>query len=231
MTEDRLESFYARYGKRWLDTALAVCGLILLLPLMSIIGVAIYIFSGRPVVFAQTRVGLGGRHFRILKFRTMVLGAEQAGTATVAHDFRITSIGRVLRRWKLDEVLQLWNVLIGEMSFVGPRADVPEVMNLLSGKERVLLRLRPGITGPATLMFHDEERILWQQPDPEQFSRETLFPAKVKLNLKYVEQISLLTDLSYVGKTVSLILAHPKPMAPDGYARTGVLTGQKGPDQ
>lgn len=205
MTRHRTDGFYGRTGKRIVDIMLAGPALVVLLPLMTVIALAVVVVSGRPVFFAQERVGRFGRRFRILKFRTMVRDAEAAGSVTVSRDPRVTGVGKVLRQWKLDELPQLWNVLRGEMSLVGPRADVPEVVNQLSGSDLVILELRPGITGPATIAYRNEEELLAAQVDPEKFNTEVVFPDKVRINRAYVEELSLGTDMRCLVETFSAV--------------------------
>ena len=205
MARLRTEAFYERLGKRLLDVTIAVPLLILLLLPMLVIAAATLICSGPPVLFTQERIGRFGRRFRILKYRTMKQGAEQYGTSTVAGDPRITGIGRLLRKWKLDELPQLWNVIRGDMSLVGPRADVPGFMDRLHGEERLILRLRPGITGPATLAYRNEEVILAGQRDPEKYNAEVLFPDKVRINRTYLDRLSLADDLRYLTATFAAI--------------------------
>jgi lipopolysaccharide/colanic/teichoic acid biosynthesis glycosyltransferase len=189
-----------------MDVLIAVPCLLLLLAPMLLIAAAIRITSGPPVLFTQERVGRFGRRFRIVKFRSMTQGAEAGGSVTIAEDPRTTTIGRVLRKWKLDELPQLWNVVRGDMSLVGPRADVPGVMDRLRGADRVILSVRPGITGPATLAYRNEEALLGCQRDPEAYNSEVLFPNKVRINKPYVEELSLRKDVYYLFKTVVSVL-------------------------
>jgi lipopolysaccharide/colanic/teichoic acid biosynthesis glycosyltransferase len=192
---------YLRYGKRLLDFTGALLALpVLLLPGLAL-AAAVWAGSGRPVFFRQERVGRGGRVFRIVKFRTMVVRPSGDSPVTVAGDARMTPVGAFLRRGKLDEWPQLWNVLVGDMSLVGPRPDVPGYADGLRGEERRLLELRPGITGPATLAFRNEEEILAQVDDPVRYNNEIVWPEKVRLNLEYLETASLGKDLSYLWRT------------------------------
>lgn len=197
-------SFYARFGKRLFDFSLSLVGLILLAPLAVLLGTLIWLDDGRPILFVQTRIGRGGISFPMYKLRTMVLGAELGGPITIAGDSRLTRSGRFLRRFKLDELPQLWNVLRGEMSFVGPRPDVPGFADSLEGEHRRILDLLPGITGPATLEFANEEEILARVPDPDRYNRETIFAEKVLLNLKYLDEISFGVDLRCLARTFGL---------------------------
>lgn len=167
-----------------------------------IIAVLIRLTSRGPVFYKQKRVGKEGRLFTTIKFRTMYTGAERGGPITAATDSRITPIGRFLRRYKLDELPQLWNVLTGSMSFVGPRPDVPGYADKLTGEARKILRLRPGITGPATLYFRNEEELLARADDPKRYNDQVIWPKKVELNLEYCENHSLWKDIHYILATL-----------------------------
>jgi lipopolysaccharide/colanic/teichoic acid biosynthesis glycosyltransferase len=156
-------------------------------------------------LFVQERVGQAGRRFPLLKIRTMRPGSEASGCWTIAGDRRITRCGAVMRRFKLDELPQLFNVLAGHMSLVGPRPDVPGFADQLTGDDRVLLTVRPGATGPATVAYRHEEALLAQQHDPERYNREVLFPDKVAMTRKYLENYSLLTDLWLLLVTVGAL--------------------------
>jgi lipopolysaccharide/colanic/teichoic acid biosynthesis glycosyltransferase len=186
--------------KRPADIILAGILLIPIGVLVALTGVLVAIVDGAPVFFVQTRVGRHARLFNIIKLRTMT-PAPGITTITTAVDQRITPLGRLLRRWKLDEMPQLWNVLKGEMSFVGPRPDVPGYYERLTGPDRVLLRLRPGVTGPASLAFRDEEDLLAGQSDPKSYNDNVLFPAKTAMNVEYYNSCSLLGDLRILIRT------------------------------
>jgi lipopolysaccharide/colanic/teichoic acid biosynthesis glycosyltransferase len=157
--------------------------------------------TGRPLFFKQKRVGKDGRLFTLLKFRTMCVNND-SNTISAGKDYRITREGAFLRKWKLDELPELLNVLIGDMSFVGPRPDMPAYASGLTGQDRKILRLRPGITGPATLKYLNEEEILARVKDPVKYNDEVIFPDKVKINLKYVEQYSLSEDIKLIYYTL-----------------------------
>jgi lipopolysaccharide/colanic/teichoic acid biosynthesis glycosyltransferase len=152
--------------------------------------------------FMQKRVGRDGRVFRVIKVRTMRDVPGMDSTVTTGSDQRITRLGRLWRRTKIDELPQLINVLKGDMSFVGPRPDVPGYADRLQGDDRVVLSVRPGITGPATLKYRDEEALLAAQPNPETYNDEVLWPDKVRLNREYVENWSFCQDMRYIWKTV-----------------------------
>lgn len=188
--------------KRCFDLLLAIFGLVTCGWLILLGWLAARISTGESGMFRQQRVGKDGKLFQIAKLRTMRTDVGTQTTCTSSDDPRITMVGRWLRVFKLDELPQLWNVLLGEMSFVGPRPDVPGFADALQGEERVLLSLRPGITGPASLLFHDEELLLEGVDDPELFNREVLWPAKVQLNLYYLQHYSLMRDIAYIFATV-----------------------------
>ena len=198
----RKNELYRRFGKRVFDASAAAVGLAVLALPMGCIALAVRLASGAPVFFRQRRVGKWGRIFTLMKFRTMVPNAESSGTVTVRGDGRITGVGRVLRRYKLDELPQLLNVLAGDMSLVGPRPDVPGYADALQGEDRVILDLKPGITGPATLAYRDEEVLLAGVHDPQRYNDEVVYPNKVALNLKYYHECSLWMDLRYILATV-----------------------------
>lgn len=193
---------YLQFGKRICDLTIALLGLIILALPMALIAISIGITSGSPILFTQERVGKGGQIFYVKKFRTMSVRSVEDSSITVAGDSRVTAIGSYLRRWKLDELPQLWNVLVGEMSLVGPRPDVPGYADKLQGDDRKLLLLRPGITGPATLAYRNEEEILAKVSDPVQYNNEIIYPDKVRINLEYMEKCSLMQDLKYILETM-----------------------------
>jgi lipopolysaccharide/colanic/teichoic acid biosynthesis glycosyltransferase len=190
--------FFVKYA---FDRIFAFTGLIIALPLFIILPVIILIDSKGPVFFRQKRVGKNGRLFTIIKFRSMVPN-DGVNTITSNTDDRITRSGSFLRKWKLDELPELINVLTGDMSFVGPRPDVPGYADRLEGKDRKILLLRPGITGPATLKYLDEEELLSGVPDPQKYNADIIFPDKVRINLKYLENFSLALDLKIIFHTL-----------------------------
>lgn len=186
--------------KRSFDIVLAGTGLFVLWPVILITWSLAARDTGASGFFRQERVGKGGRIFRVVKLRTMY--PVEGTTITTAHDSRITPLGAKLRHWKLDELPQLWNVLVGDMSLVGPRPDVPGFLDQLEGEDRKILCLRPGITGPATLKYRDEETILAGVPDPEAYNAIVIWPDKVRINLAYLREWSLIGDVRYILKTV-----------------------------
>ena len=183
------------------DRIFALLAIILCIPLFIIIAIVIRFRTGTPLIFKQKRTGRDGRLFTIFKFRTMYKNIDR-NTVSTSKDSRITPEGAFLRRWKLDELPELVNVLKGDMSFVGPRPDMPGYAASLSGEGRKILSMRPGITGPATLKYIDEEEILANVPDPVKYNDEVIFPDKVKINLKYCESYSLLGDIKLIYYTL-----------------------------
>jgi len=188
--------------KRCFDFSFSLLGLAITIVPMLVIGLLVRATSPGPALFCQKRVGRRGRLFTVVKFRTMCPDAEKLGSITSSGDGRITPVGRLLRRFKLDELPQLWNVFTGAMSFVGPRPDVPGYADRLTGSERRLLELRPGITGPATLYFRNEEALLLAAADPKAHNDTVIWPKKVALNLRYMEEWSLWKDVGYILMTV-----------------------------
>ena len=190
----RTQTFVARL----LDLLAAACGLALLAVPMLVIAVAVAATSAGPALFRQVRIGRNGQPFQIVKFRTMTSSGERGSSITVMGDARVTPFGTWLRRWKLDELPQLFNVLVGDMSLVGPRPDVPGYADRLEGEERRVLDLRPGMTGRASLLFRDEEKILAAASDPLSFNDQVIFREKVRVNLEAAAAWSVRTYLGYV---------------------------------
>jgi lipopolysaccharide/colanic/teichoic acid biosynthesis glycosyltransferase len=194
--------------KRALDIAGAAFGLLLLIPVFVVVGIIIRLDGPGPILFRQDRVGLRGRPFRIFKFRSMVVGAARAGTAlTVRADTRITRAGMFLRRSKLDELPQLINVLIGDMSIVGPRPEVPEFMKFYTPSQRaIILSMRPGITDYAAILFRDESSMLDGQRDPIEVYRREIMPTKFSYYERYSREISVPNDLRIILATILLLV-------------------------
>lgn len=188
--------------KRSFDFFSSFIGLIILLPLLIFVSLAIKIGSSGPIFFSQKRVGKDGKLFTLVKFRSMTVQQDSSNTATARGDVRITKIGAFLRKYKLDELPELWNVLMGEMSLVGPRPDVPGYADSLKGTDRNMLKLRPGITGTASLKYANEEEILAAQEDPQKYNDEVIFPDKVIVNLEYYENQSLWLDIKIIFATI-----------------------------
>lgn len=184
------------------DRLMSLIGLLVLWPVLAVVAVLIRIkMPGGPVIFKQKRVGRDGRLFTMYKFRSMTVG-HGGSSVSVAGESRITPLGAKLRRYKLDELPELWNVLIGDMSFVGPRPDVPGYADQLKGRDREVLQLRPGITGPASLKYRDEEELLAGQSDPQKYNDEVIFPDKVRINLYYLHHYSFIKDIEMIICTV-----------------------------
>jgi lipopolysaccharide/colanic/teichoic acid biosynthesis glycosyltransferase len=193
--------------KRVFDLLLSATGLVLLSPLLGWIAWRIYREDRGPVFYRGVRVGLHGRIFRIFKFRTMVVNAEKlGGSSTPDDDPRITRVGKRLRKYKLDELPQLLNVLKGEMSFVGPRPEVLSEVETYNEEEKRILSVRPGITDWASLKFHNEGEILKGATDPHQAYRERIRPGKLKLALQYVDEHSFMTDMRIIFATLSTLI-------------------------
>lgn len=189
--------------KRAFDILVSAFSILALFPLGLLIAIAVKLSDGGPVLYRQSRVGQFGRPFGILKFRTMVVGAERMGpSVTQGRDPRITAVGRLLRKTKLDELPQLWNVLKGEMSFVGPRPEVPRYVDTYTPEQRQVLLLKPGITDLASLLFRDEETLLRGVPDVEDFYVRYCMPKKIALNLEHAARCSLLKDAWIMLRTV-----------------------------
>jgi len=193
--------------KRALDISLSTLGLLVFSPLILACGVLIKLEDGGPILYRGVRVGRYAKPFRLNKFRSMVVNAASiGGPSTADDDLRITKVGRSLRKYKLDELPQLINVLKGDMSVVGPRPEVPQEVELYSQEERALLTVRPGITDYASIKFNNEGEILAGSEDPHQAYREKIRPEKVRLGLEYVRSHSLWVDLKLVGMTIMVLL-------------------------
>lgn len=189
-------------AKYLFDRIMAFVGLVVLSPILFVVWILIRIkMPDGPAVFTQKRVGKGGILFTMYKFRSM--SAHHSGsTVSVAGESRITPFGAKLRRYKLDELPELWNVFIGDMSFVGPRPDVPGYADKLEGDDRRVLQLRPGITGPASLKYRDEEVLLAAQANPQEFNDKVIYPDKVRINLYYLDHYSFVADIKMIIATV-----------------------------
>ena len=191
------------FAKRFYDVGWAVLGLVMLSPVLALIAVLVKFSDGGPVLFRQQRVGQCGRLFWICKFRTMVVAAEQRGPGVTRDgDTRITRTGRWLRKSKLDELPQLWNVLVSEMSFVGPRPELPRYVARYTPVQREILRFKPGITDLATLAFRNEEDLLASASDIEVFYMTHCVPRKIELNLRYQAQANLWQDTKVILRTL-----------------------------
>lgn len=184
------------------DRTASLLGLLLLWPVLLIVALLIRMkMPGGPVIFTQRRVGRDGQPFTMYKFRSMTV-LHSGSSVSVAGESRITPLGAKLRRYKLDELPELWNVLKGDMSFVGPRPDVPGYADKLRGEDRLILKLRPGITGPASLKYANEEEILAQVLDPVRYNDEVIFPDKVRINLEYYYNHTFFGDIQLIFQTI-----------------------------
>jgi lipopolysaccharide/colanic/teichoic acid biosynthesis glycosyltransferase len=191
--------------KRTFDVAAAICALVVLSPLFAILAAAVWLSDPGPVIYRGQRIGLYGRPFAVLKFRSMRLQAAGRSEITVRHDPRVTPVGRFLRAAKLDELPQLVNVLRGEMSLVGPRPEAPMYVALYTEQQWNVLRVRPGITGLAQVNFRQEEELLSGE-DPDHFYRTVLLPAKLALDLKYVDHHTFMGDLRIILMTLGALV-------------------------
>lgn len=184
------------------DRITSFIGLLILWPLLVIVAILIKIkMPGGSAFFVQKRVGRHGKLFTMYKFRSMTVH-HSGSSVSVKGESRITPFGAKLRKYKLDELPELWNVFIGDMSFVGPRPDVPGYADALTGDDREILKLRPGITGPASLKYRNEEELLAQQDDPVRYNDEVIFPDKVRINRYYLHHYSFVKDIQMIICTV-----------------------------
>jgi lipopolysaccharide/colanic/teichoic acid biosynthesis glycosyltransferase len=193
-----------RYGKRAFDLISAIAGVFFLLPFLAVISILVRLTSKGPVFFRQVRVGRAERPFELLKFRSMREGAEKGSQLTATGDPRITPLGAWLRRTKVDELPQLWNVLRGDMSLVGPRPEVPPFVARYTQRQREVLGVRPGITGPEVNVY--EEELLARQADKERFYLSTILPAKLENDLVYAKAVRFSTDMNVLYQTFKKLL-------------------------
>ncbi len=203
--------------KRLFDLLVSSIGLLLLQPLFVVTAILIKVDSRGPVFFRQERIGKNFRSFRIYKFRTMVVNAEKNGLRiTSGGDHRVTRVGRILRKFKIDELPQLFNVLKGEMSLVGPRPEVEEYVTLYEQDYREILKRRPGITDVSSIIFREEEAVLKNQADPEGYYKKILLPEKIRLAKEYIRKSSFSYDMKLVLNTLHRIF-YPSDVSHDGY--------------
>ena len=188
--------------KRILDIIISVFAIIILSPLFLLISIVIKLTSKGPIFFIQERIGLKGSIFKIIKFRTMINDHNSLNVVSIKNDSRITVVGKILRKYKLDEIPELINVLVGSMSLVGPRPDVPGYVDLLKGENRKILTLKPGITGPASLKYFNEEEILSSKKNPKDYNDKIIFPDKVKINLDYYYKNNIWIDIKIIFATI-----------------------------
>jgi lipopolysaccharide/colanic/teichoic acid biosynthesis glycosyltransferase len=193
-------------SQRLFDIVVAIIALLCLIPLMLIIAVAVYLGDRGPIFFSQTRLGLHGKHFRLLKFRKFGrLEPKDGLPLTLADDIRLTRLGRVLEKTKLDELPQLWNVVRGDMALVGPRPESLSFADCFTGPFRALLEYKPGIFGPAQVQFRNESEYYVAGEDPEQIYRRVLFPTKGAIDLQYYGSRTNLQDLAWIGRGVLVV--------------------------
>jgi len=192
-----------QFIKRVFDLVFSLAGIVLTWWIMLIAWFIASIETKSNGLFMQKRIGKDAKPFTIFKIKTMRYVEDEKSTVTTSNDIRITKSGKFFRTWKIDELPQLFNVFLGNMSFVGARPDVSGFADMLEGESRQLLNLRPGITGPATLKYKEEEEILAQQNDPEIYNREVIWPDKVKINLAYLQTWSLKKDIIYIIKSIT----------------------------
>jgi lipopolysaccharide/colanic/teichoic acid biosynthesis glycosyltransferase len=192
--------------KRTLDVVVAASALLVLSPIMLLVAAAIRVETPGPIFFAQRRLGQHGKPFRLLKYRKFPDGpAEQGPAVTLHEDARLTRVGRVLQQTKLDELPQFWNILIGDMSLVGPRPESPRFMDCFRDEYLGVLRYQPGLLGPSQVLFRNESALFPKNVDPEAYYRETLFPAKARLDLAYHAQANIVRDILWMLRGVFVV--------------------------
>lgn len=197
----------ALFFKRIFDIVASFFGLTFLLIPFILVAIGIKVTSKGPVFFRQVRVGKNGKEFRIFKFRTMVVDAEQKGLQiTVGQDSRITKIGHILRKTKMDELPQLINVFIGQMSFVGPRPEVPHYVEMYNEYQRNVLRIKPGITELSSIIYRNENEVLDASDNPEQTYINEIMPKKIEINMEYIQKMNVFYDIGLILKTFIAIL-------------------------
>lgn len=207
-----MKALYAKTGKRIFDTAIASIALVMLTPLFALLALMVKVTSRGPILYRQVRVGRNGRVFQLVKFRSMFVNSDRKGLLiTSAGDDRITPFGRILRRSKMDELPQLWNVVRGEMSLVGPRPEVPLYVGSYSPEQREVLTISPGITDSASIAYREEEKVLASKSDPDLYYREIILPHKIELNREYLKQMSFSYDVRLLFQTVAVV-AFPKSL-------------------
>jgi len=189
--------------KRLFDILLAVLSIIIISPFFIIIGLIVGLTSRGCIFYRQIRVGKDEKYFHIIKFRTMVSGADKKGLSiTVGKDKRVTKVGKILRKVRLDEIPQLFNILIGQMSFVGPRPEVPRYVELYNDEQKNILKVRPGMTDYAAICFKNENELLAKCDDPEKEYIENIMPVKIKYSMKYIEKMNVFTDIKILALTL-----------------------------
>ncbi len=198
--------------KRGFDILCSLTGIVFLSPLLLYFYLIIKIKDGTPVLFKQERIGRNSRPFMLYKFRSMRLNSEALGQLSLGErDPRVTDIGHFLRKTKMDELPQLFNILKGDMSLVGPRPEVPCYVDMYSDEQKLVLKVRPGLTDAASLKYFNESELLSTAEDPEQFYIKEIMPSKLDLNLKYIASRSLLKDICIILKTIGRIFSKKEP--------------------
>lgn len=197
-------------GRRIFDIILSLGALLLLSPLLILLAIRVAMDSPGGVIYSQVRIGKNGHPFRLYKFRSMHLGADAGSLLTIGSDSRITPSGRFLRKYKLDELPQLFNILTGDMAFVGPRPEVPRYVEMYDPRQRRVLSVRPGLTDYASLAYFDESELLGRHPDPERLYIDEIMPAKLALNLQYIDSRSFGSDMKILGRTLLRIFQSVK---------------------
>ena len=214
-------------AKRLLDLSGAIVGMVVVSPLLLVLSIAVRVDSAGPIFFRQERVGLAGKRFRIWKLRTMVLDAERRGAQlTVGRDPRITRVGSFLRALKLDELPQLINVIRGDMSLVGPRPEVPRYVALYDDAEREVLKLLPGVTDPASILFRREAELLAAASDSEEMYVREVMPEKIRLNLAYARTATVWSDVQVIARTLISLGSREAPPLPPRAAGTDLGAGR-----
>ena len=195
------------WGRRALDIGVAASAMIVLAPLFAVIALVLYCEGGRPILFAQTRIGAGGRPFQMYKFRKFHVSCDSSGCPlTVVGDSRMTPAGRVLAATKLDELPQLWNVLNGDMAIVGPRPESLAFIDCFRGGYENVLRYKPGLLGPSQVCFRDEASLYPSSEEPTRYYRRALFPAKARLDLAYFPHRTITADVAWIARGAFAIL-------------------------
>lgn len=198
---------FTLFVKRCFDICASLFGIILFLPFYILISLLIKLTSKGPVLFKQIRVGKNGKKFKICKFRTMIVDAEKKGLQiTVGEDKRITKIGKILRKTKVDEMPQLFNVFLGQMSFVGPRPEVPKYVEQYNNEQNQILLIKPGITELSSIIYRNESEELAKSSEPDKLYVEEIMPKKININLKYIKKMSLFYDIKLIFKTFWVVI-------------------------
>lgn len=197
-------------GRRVFDIILSFGAILLLSPLLILLAIRVAMDSPGGVIYSQVRIGKNGHPFRVYKFRSMHCGADTGSLLTIGTDSRITPSGHFLRKYKLDELPQLFNILIGDMAFVGPRPEVPRYVEMYDTRQRRVLSVRPGLTDYASLAYFDESELLGRHPDPEHLYIDEIMPAKLALNLQYIDSRGFVSDMEILGRTLLRIFQSVK---------------------